>query len=419
MIGRLLRRLPLVLVLLVVGCDDAVDAPAPSSVASIASIARIASGEPVASSPSPASDLSTSDPNALDPNDGAPAPARPGDPLPANLVHPDGVPFPLPDPLPPEAQPRSFPLEGAALPEPGPAPLEFWVGGTGTADGKLQYPRAISAVPDGSVFVCDKSGRIQRWDHEGRLRAVVRTPTTAQGKPTGIRVDDEGQLLVADTHYCRVLVYGPDLQLRRVWGAPGRAPGLFMFISSVVQGPDGLWWTTDYGDDVARVQAFRPDGTWVRATGRFGTGEGELRRPMSLCFDATAGEVFVADAVNHRIVVLALADGRWLRALGGPGRGPGELDFPYDVARDDEGRLWVAEFGNQRVQVLDPRTGASLGTWGAPGRRLGALARPWGLALGRGSRLWVLDSNNDRVYALDRAQVLGGPGKIPGAHQDG
>lgn len=415
----IVRSLPLLVVLLAVGCDDAGETPpAASAPAATASPAPVASTSP---SPSPAADADPTDEvDGLD-DDAGPAAVRPGDPPPAALDHPDGVPFPLPDPLPPEAQPRTFPLEGAALPEPGPAPLEFWVGGTGTTDGKLQYPRAIAAEADGSALVCDKTGRIQRWDHEGRLRAVVRTPVIAQGKPTGMRVDDEGQVLVADTHYCRVLVYGPDLRLRRVWGAPGRAPGLFMFISGVAQGPDGLWWTTDYGDDVARVQAFRPDSTWVRATGQFGTGEGELRRPMSLCFDATSREVYVADAVNHRLVVLSLDDGRWLRTIGAPGRGPGQLDFPYDVVLDDERRLWVAEFGNQRVQALDARTGACLGTWGEPGRRPGSLARPWGLALGRGSRLWVLDSNNDRVYALDRARVLSAPaaGKIPAARRDG
>lgn len=406
----------MLLVAVAVGCDDRAPAVVDTSAA------PVASAQPAAAPSVDRADVLPDDP-ADDPAAGAPARADDGA-VPAALEHPDGVPFPLPDPLPPEALPRTFPLEGAPTPEPGPAPLEFWVGGTGTTDGKLQYPRAIAAERDGSVLVCDKTGRIQRWDHEGRLRAVVRTPTIAQGKPTGLKVDDEGQVLVADTHYCRVLVYGPDLRLRRTWGAPGRAPGQFMFISGVAQGPDGLWWTTDYGDDVARVQAFRPDGTWVRATGVFGTGEGELRRPMSLCFDPDAGEggeVYVADAVNHRLVVLSLADGRWLRTLGAPGRGPGQLDFPYDVVIDDERRLWVAEFGNQRVQVLDARTGECLGAWGEPGRRVGALARPWGLALGRGSRLWVLDSNNDRLYALDRARVLATPaaGKIPAARRDG
>lgn len=358
-----------------------------------------------------------------------PAPPRPTspDPLEDDLAagpidHPDGVPFALPDPLPPEARPRT--IADAPLPEPGPAPLAFWVGGTGTEDGRLQYPRAIVAEADGSALVCDKTGRIQRWDHDGRLRAAVRTPAIAQGKPTGLGVDAAGQVLVADTHYCRVLVYGPDLALRRVYGAPGRAPGQFMFVSAVREAPGGLHLTADYGDDVARVQALRPDGAPVWATGTYGTGDGELRRPMSLAFAPATGEVYVADAVNHRIVVLALDDGRWLRTLGQPGRGPGALDFPYDLAVDEDGRLWVAEFGNQRVQALDPRDGACLGLWGAPGRRPGALGRPWGLALGNGDRLWVLDSHNDRLYALDRARVLegapgGGQGRIPAPRRDG
>lgn len=384
--------------LLLAGCEDDVGIGAIPASPRPASTSAVTTELPAR--PAPPAPAAPAAPAARERDD-----AGDDDALPAALQHPDGVPFAMPSPLPPEALPRV--VEDAPTPAPGPAPLAFVLGGTGTADGLFNYPRAIVSERDGSVVVVDKTGRLQRFDHEGRLRAVVRTPAIGQGKPTGLGVDAEGQLLVADTHYCRVLVYGPDLALRRVYGAPGHAGGLFMFLSAVKAGPDGLHWTCDYGDEVARVQTFRPDGTWLRAIGHFGTGEGELRRPMSLAFDAKKAEVYVADAVNHRIVVLAQDDSRWLRSFSGPGREPGQLDFPYDLVLDEEGRLWVAEFGNQRVTVFDPSDGRCLGTWGEAGRRVGCLARPWGLALGREDRLWVLDSQNDRLYALDRAAVLG------------
>jgi sugar lactone lactonase YvrE len=392
------------LVVSLTGCDRPVAAatPAPAPV-STAAPAPVASDAPaIASVPSASATTSApplSGPSSLDPSLASP-PATPPPP------HQDGVPYPIPDPLPPEAIPRV--VHDAPSPAPGPAPLSFWVGGTGDEDGKFIYPRALVVDRDGSVIVVDKgTARIQRFSADGRVLCVVRTPSIAQGKPTGLDIDAEGQLLVADTHYSRVLVYGPDLAFRRTYGAPGRDPGCFMLLSCVKAAPDGRHWTTDYGDDVARVQTFEPDGKELRAIGHFGLGEGELRRPMSLAFDGERGEVFVADAVNHRIVVLGLADGRWLRTLAGPGRGPGQLDFPYDIVVDEQHRLWVCEFGNQRLQVLDPQDGRCLGLWGTAGRRLGCLNRPWGVALGPNGRVWVLDSMNDRLYALDRAVVLG------------
>ena len=316
---------------------------------------------------------------------------------------PDGVPFPLPDPLPAVALPRA--IEGGEPAAPGPAPVRAWVGGSGTADGRLHYPRAVVAGPGGAVFVADKSGRIQKWSPDGRLLAVVRAPAIGQGRPTGLGIDRAGRLLVADTHYCRVLVYDADLRLLRAFGAPGPAPGQLMLISGAQEGADGRIYTTDYGDLVARVQVWSAVGEHRLAFGSFGDQPGQLRRPMNLAVDDGRDRVYVADAVNHRIAVFDRA-GAWVTQLGVRGRAPGELDFPYDVELDAEGHVWVAEFGNQRVSVFSPE-GRSLGAWGEAGRALGRLHRPWGLALTAPSSLWVLDSGNDRAYLLDRAAVLG------------
>lgn len=317
---------------------------------------------------------------------------------------PFGVAFPIPDPLPSESLPRALASPGPGL-QPGPAPLQGWLGGTGSADGQFTYPRAITTAPEGTFYVVDKTGRIQKFDPDGRLLAVARTPEIGQGMPTELSVAPSGDLIVADTHYCRVLIYSPELRLRRAFGVPGTAPGQLCLLTSAAQAPDGRFFTTDYGDYVARVQVWAEDGTHLGAAGTFGTGPGELRRPMSLCLDRERDAVYVADAVNHRIAVFS-RDLTWRGALAGPD----VLRYPYSVVQDERGRLWVAEFGGHRVSVLDRDTGAILGRWGQPGRALGALSNPWGVDLGPGERVWVLDSGNDRVYALPRAAVLGAGG---------
>jgi DNA-binding beta-propeller fold protein YncE len=314
-----------------------------------------------------------------------------------------GEPFPLPQPLPPEARGRALELPSARK---GEGSVEFYLGGRGEKDGRFNYPRAMVTTVEGTLFVADKTGRIQKFTPEGKLLAVVRTPGIVQGKPTGLGIDARGDLIVADTHYCRVLVYDQDLQLKRWYGAPGRAAGRFMMITSVHAGEGGVHYTTDFGDDVARVQVFREDGTHLRSFGTFGWNSDQFRRPMNLAVDDARDRLYIADAANHRVCVYT-REGKLVKHFGGEGKEAGKLGYPYDVKLDEAGRVWVAEFGNQRLSVFSSE-GACLATWGGPGRKLGGLNRPWAVALGPGERVWALDSKLDRCYALTRDTVLGG-----------
>jgi DNA-binding beta-propeller fold protein YncE len=225
------------------------------------------------------------------------------------------------------------------------------------------------------------------------------------GSPTGLAFSSSGKLVVADTHYQRVLTYTRELTLEGAWGRGGTATGGFKLLADAREGRGGLFYTLDYATDLARIQVWRGSEV-VRTWGCFGVEPGQFRRPMALAIDAPRGEILVADAENHRIQVLALEDGRWKRTYGGLGPAPGQLKFPYDVEVDEEGRAWVAEFGNHRLQVFD-REGRSVATWGTPGRREGELAEPWGVALAPHGLVYLLDSGNDRIYELQRAAVLG------------
>src|SRR5207245_986707 len=158
-----------------------------------------------------------------------------------------------------------------------------------------------------------KQGRIQKLDAALHVRALVRTPEILRGKPTGLLVAANGDLWVADTHYARVLVYSPDLVLKRAWGAPGSATGQFLFLRDVKERGDGAILTTDYADDVARVQVWKDETTATASFGRFGDEPGNFQRPMKVAVDAAHHELVVADSVNHRIQVLSW-EGRPLRA---------------------------------------------------------------------------------------------------------
>lgn len=347
-----------------------------------------------------------------------------------------------------ERAPRGGPIEGARA-----------IGQVGRAPGQFGYPRGIDAHGS-TLVVVDKLARVQRIDaRSGDFLGGFMVPDVQFGKPTGLTVgpnpaDPERMALwIADTHSHRVSVYAlpddpaevtsagmaeaPEPVLR--FGRYGADEGCFIYPTdiAVLTGADGSVarvYVSEYGGN-DRVSLWEPDPAaaapapmmrFVRSFGVFGTGPGvEFNRPQSLALDPERGELFVADAVNHRIGRFTL-EGEliaWIGSLrgsswdtegpvdsisggsiaGDSGGGGGDFRYPYGLQRLPDGTLLVAEFGGSRVSWLDPRgrggAGEWLGAYGEPGRGPGQLANPWGIAV-IGREAFVLDSGNDRILAF-------------------
>ena len=277
-------------------------------------------------------------------------------------------------------------------------------GATGRGGGQFIYPRAIDLAADGSVFVVDKTGRIQHLDSEGNYLASIMMPEYEQGYPTGISCGPEGNLWVADTHYHRVMIFTPSGEKVGEFGRLGEGAGEFIYPTDVAFG-GGLVFVSEYGGH-DRISVFEEVKTeensggqkewqYVFSFGNLGSDVGELSRPSALCVDQERGRLYVADAVNHRIAVYNF-DGELQEYWSGVGMGPGELRYPYDLAMTDDGKLVVCEYGNNRVQVFDAN-GESSGVYGRGGRQWGELAYPWGVAVDGKGRMYVVDGGNNRV----------------------
>jgi len=269
-------------------------------------------------------------------------------------------------------------------------------GGIGLADGRFSYPRAIAVGSDGSIYVVDKTARIQRFDTEGAFVCGWHMPEKLAGKPVGLSVHPDGRLFVPDTHYYRVLVYDGQGTLLTQFGERGDGPGQFQLPTDVAFDREGFIYVGEYaGND--RITKWTPDLQYVSAIGEEEIDGRRLARPAGIDIDDEQ-TLWVADACNHRIVRFSL-DGEVLAVFGEMGKEPGQLRYPYDITVTPQDTLLVCEYGNSRLQWFD-KDGRSLGVWGEPGRQIGQVWSPWGAAVGADGRVYVVDSYNNRVQIV-------------------
>lgn len=273
---------------------------------------------------------------------------------------------------------------------------EKMFGDRGLGHGQFVYPRAMALAPDGCIYVVDKAARIQRFSPNGDYETSWQMPEWEAGKPTGLSVDAAGRVLVADTHYHRVVIFDRDGKELARFGSNGTGDGKFLLPTVAVADSKGRIYVAEYGDN-DRINVFSSDLKFLYSFGRENMGGEPLIRPQSIAVDRD-DTLWVADACQHRICHFT-PEGKLIDKFGTLGKEPGQLQYPYHVSLCPDGTLLVAEFGNNRLQRFD-RTGKSLETWGGTGTQPGQLLSPWSVVVTDKGVVYVLDSGNNRVQVF-------------------
>jgi|CXWL01.1.fsa_nt_gi probable HAF family extracellular repeat protein len=240
-----------------------------------------------------------------------------------------------------------------------------------------------------------------------RLRAMVDAGVPGLRAPSGVAIDRQGQIVVADTGHDRICVFDAAGRRRRCFTASAGDPPRLSRPTAVAVGEDGALVVLDSGHD--RVVTYAADGTPQLALGARGAGVDHLRDPRGLA--VSRGRIAVADTGSDRVVIFGL-DGQSPTVLGRSGGGPGELRGPAAVAFDDVGRLWAADTDNHRVQAFGTDGRPHL-VVGGPGRGPGTLRRPTAVAWAAGV-IHVVDDGGSRTPS-DHIEVLAASGQRLGA----
>ena len=277
-------------------------------------------------------------------------------------------------------------------------PVKSWRTWMLPADGAVQpTPRSLATGPHDELAVMDTAGRVLIYDANGSLLRQWKMLDVQFGKPEGIVWLKDDRIVVCDTHYRRLVWFDQQGHVLKTLGQHGKGRGEFIYPVGICLDAAENLYVCEYGGN-DRVQVFTRDGEWLRGFGSPGTGEAQFQRPSGLVWHD--GKVFVADAINNRVLVFSDA-GKFLGLLGAgaDGKSAPTFNLPYDITLAPDGALYVIEYGAGRLTKLS-LDGKVLGRYGSSGTGEAQFATPWGLVADSRMRVLVADTKNRRIVAL-------------------
>ena len=311
-------------------------------------------------------------------------------------------------------------------------------------------PSALAIDSAGSILFVERGTyRVRKIDLTGRVSTVAGSglagdsgdggPATSArlGRIEGLAVDRTGNIYIADADSNRVRRVDTSGTIETIagtgdWGEEGDGgPAVSAELTAVyglaVDRQGNLYIADSWSDRIRKIDAAGTIST-IAGTGEEGqSGDGgpatqaRLNRPRGVAID-TAGNVYIADADNHRIRrvdasgTITTVAGTGDRGYSGDGGLATEatLAEPYAVTVDFLGNVFIADADNKTVRKVDSQgiitTVAGTGPR-AGGRRSGIatqvyIRRPRALASDRAGKVYIADSSLDRILRLDAGRII-------------
>jgi sugar lactone lactonase YvrE len=174
-------------------------------------------------------------------------------------------------------------------------------------EARLFHPRGLAIDEADKLYVTDTGGcRVVVYNTAGERLTQLGWKGGGPGQfvePTDVALDGRGAIYVVDTTNQRVQHLDPWGGYRAEWPIPAAGPynGPHLALA-----PDGSLLMT--APERHEIQRYSPDGTLLGEWGSLGTAAGQFRIPVGLAVDQ-AGNVYVADTLNHRLQKFVLRGG--------------------------------------------------------------------------------------------------------------
>ncbi len=256
-------------------------------------------------------------------------------------------------------------------------------------------PTGIAVDSEGRVYVADpKVGAIFIFNTETRDVQLIRNGVEAKfGLINGLAMDDGDRLFVSDGKFRRVLVFDKD----------HHSIGI---VNDGMVDPNGIALDKEnrflYVVDTQQDQVLVYDADSYKLLRRIGTSgknhwltdAGNFAAPHSVAVDAD-GNVYVTDTMNNRVEIFD-AEGKFISQFGKHCDGPGCFARPKGIAVDADAHIWVVDQMLDAVQIFN-REGQLLAYMGGHGNGPGTFAAAIGIAIDKDNRVFVTDQYPGRM----------------------
>lgn len=282
---------------------------------------------------------------------------------------------------------------------------ESGYGGDGgpATQAKLKMPAGLGFDKAGNLYIADRENhRIRKVDSKGIITTVAGNGTAgfsgdggpatkaSLNLPSGVVVDDKGNLYIADRSNDRVRIVNSEGIIKTFAGS----------------GNEGY-----NGDSMPATQA-------------------TIDKPFGLALDNN-GNLYIADRGNNRIrkvnkagiITTVAGDGAFFfMGDNGPAY-RASIAGPTGIAVDGKGNVYIADRNNNRIRVVDSlgmiRTFAGTGQQDYNGAsevaRETNLHLPFGVALDKRGNILIIDRSHYRIRKVDpqgsKVETLAGNGK--------